>query len=311
MQSMRNYAALFAAALILFIALETVIFTSVESRYLMKVIRYHVLVILATIHFVAVRIMWRRLSHLVRMIPLTPLTLVVKAAIFVFFSLSQVCFFLGFTVSSTEPYLVVLMSTSSFGIVIFLGSSMLALNFISFVLRHTVLRSCGKAGTQRSLANLLTALSLVATVILTVVGFVCASSAVIERVTVPIQGLDPHWNGTTIVQVSDIHLGPSVGRSRLSEVVRQVNVLGVDLVAITGDLVDGSVENLREAVAPLAALRSKYGVFFSTGTCTVEWKKFGDYCRCPTKLRRNLNDRTLSTVKNVTFLYSIFVGGLE
>jgi hypothetical protein len=75
------------------------------------------------------------------------------------------------------------------------------------------------------------------------------------------RGLD----GYAIVQVSDIHLGPTIGRAFMEDLVARINALEPDLVAITGDLVDGSVEALREAAAPLAQLKSRHGTFFVTG----------------------------------------------
>ena len=75
------------------------------------------------------------------------------------------------------------------------------------------------------------------------------------------RGLD----GYSIVQISDIHLGPTIGREFMEDLVTRINALSPDLVAITGDLVDGSVEVLREAAAPLAKLQAKHGVFFVTG----------------------------------------------
>ncbi len=69
----------------------------------------------------------------------------------------------------------------------------------------------------------------------------------------------------TIVQLSDIHVGPTIHRDFIETIVRQTNALNPDLIAITGDLVDGSVEDLAEHVAPLAQLRAKHGVFFVTG----------------------------------------------
>jgi uncharacterized protein len=68
-----------------------------------------------------------------------------------------------------------------------------------------------------------------------------------------------------IVQLTDVHVGPTIGRSFIAEVVAQVNALDADVVVITGDLVDGSVEELLEHVAPLAELKAKEGVFFVTG----------------------------------------------
>lgn len=87
----------------------------------------------------------------------------------------------------------------------------------------------------------------------------------ITRIRVPIRGLDPRLVGFRIVQLTDIHLGPTIGAEFLAEVVRLCNEQGADLVAITGDLVDGSVEQLREAAAPLADLKSRHGTYFVTG----------------------------------------------
>jgi predicted MPP superfamily phosphohydrolase len=72
-------------------------------------------------------------------------------------------------------------------------------------------------------------------------------------------------DGFRIAQISDLHIGPILGRRFAAEVVRRVNDLGADLVAVTGDLVDGSVAKLREEVAPFKGLRGRLGVFFVIG----------------------------------------------
>ena len=72
-------------------------------------------------------------------------------------------------------------------------------------------------------------------------------------------------HGTTIVQLTDLHVGATIGRAFIEDIVRRTNALQPDIVAITGDLVDGSVEALWDAVAPLGELRAKHGVFFVTG----------------------------------------------
>jgi hypothetical protein len=87
----------------------------------------------------------------------------------------------------------------------------------------------------------------------------------VETVRVPIAGLPATMEGFTIVQVSDVHVGPTIGRDFVEAMVRRVNDLSPDVVAITGDLVDGSVEALAWHVAPLASLRARYGVYFVTG----------------------------------------------
>jgi predicted MPP superfamily phosphohydrolase len=68
-----------------------------------------------------------------------------------------------------------------------------------------------------------------------------------------------------VAQLSDVHIGPTLGRDWLAGVVDRVNAERPDLVVITGDLVDGSVEALSEHVAPLGRLVAPHGVFFVTG----------------------------------------------
>lgn len=87
----------------------------------------------------------------------------------------------------------------------------------------------------------------------------------VKRVEVTLSKLPAALDGTTIVQLSDVHIGPTIGRRFIERVVRDVNALEPDVIVITGDLVDGSVERLASAAAPLAELRSRYGVFFVTG----------------------------------------------
>ncbi|MDH4261796.1 MAG: metallophosphoesterase [Spirochaetia bacterium] len=82
---------------------------------------------------------------------------------------------------------------------------------------------------------------------------------------IPIAGLPDHFDGFKIVQISDIHLGLLIDGKYLSEVVRHVNELKPDLVAITGDLVDGTVSQLRSQAAVLKDISSVHGSYFVTG----------------------------------------------
>ncbi|MCP3100791.1 metallophosphoesterase [Myxococcus sp. K15C18031901] len=87
----------------------------------------------------------------------------------------------------------------------------------------------------------------------------------VKRVEVPLKKLPPELDGLSIVQLSDMHIGPMIGRDFVEHVVKTVNALAPDVVAITGDLVDGSVEDLALQVAPLANLTSTHGSYFVTG----------------------------------------------
>lgn len=87
----------------------------------------------------------------------------------------------------------------------------------------------------------------------------------VRKVQVALDRLPTELSGTTIVQLSDVHVGPTIGREFVQQIVSQANELRPHLVAITGDLVDGSVESLKDHVAPLRNLRSRYGTYFVTG----------------------------------------------
>lgn len=98
------------------------------------------------------------------------------------------------------------------------------------------------------------------------IGFLNARrTAGVKRVDVPIRGLPQALEGFTIAQLSDIHVGPTIKSGYIQRIVEAVNRLGADTIAITGDLVDGSVAELREHIAPLAGLRARHGTFVVTG----------------------------------------------
>ncbi|MEU1433477.1 metallophosphoesterase [Streptomyces sp. NPDC005786] len=87
----------------------------------------------------------------------------------------------------------------------------------------------------------------------------------VKRVTVPLARLPRSAHGFRIAVVSDIHLGPILGRDHTRRIVDTVNRTQPDLIAVVGDLVDGSVADLGPAAEPLARLRSRHGAFFVTG----------------------------------------------
>ncbi|MFB7865303.1 metallophosphoesterase [Streptomyces sp. NPDC056069] len=87
----------------------------------------------------------------------------------------------------------------------------------------------------------------------------------VKRVTVPLAKLPRAAHGYRIAVVSDIHLGPVLGRAHTQRIVDTINATQPDLVAVVGDLVDGTVENLGPAAEPLARLRARDGAFFVTG----------------------------------------------
>jgi len=98
----------------------------------------------------------------------------------------------------------------------------------------------------------------------------------VKRVPIPIDNLPPELEGFRIVQITDIHVNPTFRRASVEEIVTVVNTLDADIVALTGDLVDGSVDQLGYDVAPLAQIHSVSGNFFVTGnheyySGVIEW----------------------------------------
>src|SRR5262249_32000630 len=92
-----------------------------------------------------------------------------------------------------------------------------------------------------------------------------AGAIAINRVRILLPRLPRSLAGYRIAQITDLHVGPTLGRAYLEDIVQRVNALEPDLVAVTGDLVDGSVEQLGPHVEPIAQLRAPDGVFFVTG----------------------------------------------
>jgi predicted MPP superfamily phosphohydrolase len=87
----------------------------------------------------------------------------------------------------------------------------------------------------------------------------------IKDVEVTLARLPRALGGLVIAQLTDLHIGPTLRGPFVEQVVQRTNALRPDVIAITGDLADGTVAQLRDLVSPLGRLRAKYGVYFVTG----------------------------------------------
>jgi predicted MPP superfamily phosphohydrolase len=87
----------------------------------------------------------------------------------------------------------------------------------------------------------------------------------VTRLTVRIATWPAALDGFRIVQISDVHIGPILDRRFAAEVTARVNALAPDLIAVTGDLVDGDERRIGDEVEPFAALRAVHGAYFVTG----------------------------------------------
>ena len=100
----------------------------------------------------------------------------------------------------------------------------------------------------------------------TLVGLINARRrAKVRSVNVPIVDLPAPLHGFTIAQISDVHIGPTIKREYVAAIVDAVNRLDADMIAVTGDLVDGSVKQLSVHTQPLSRLSARHDAFFVNG----------------------------------------------
>ena len=76
----------------------------------------------------------------------------------------------------------------------------------------------------------------------------------------------------SVAQITDLHVSILIGKEYVEDVVKKINNENVDIVAITGDMIDGNPRELENSLAPLKNLRSRYGTFFVTGNHEYYWK---------------------------------------
>jgi hypothetical protein len=161
-----------------------------------------------------------------------------------------------------------------FGLIVYLFLTLLVAEPVRLALRRWTKRGPEEEGQATSpvmdrrlfLARASAAAAGVASVSL--VGFGVASATGtpdLLRVPVRLRRLDPAFDGFRIAVVSDIHLGPLAGRSHTERIVSMINETEPDLVAVVGDLVDGTVAELGSAAEPLRDLVSREGAYFVTG----------------------------------------------
>lgn len=121
------------------------------------------------------------------------------------------------------------------------------------------------ASSYRSLLEPSALGALAVSAVVTVAGFVIARRPRIVHVEIPVSRLPAPLHGFSIAQISDVHVGPTIRRKFVERLVQRVNGLQTDLIAVTGDLVDGSVSELAAHTEPLSRLSARHGTFFVTG----------------------------------------------
>jgi uncharacterized protein len=150
----------------------------------------------------------------------------------------------------------------------------LSMGFFSSLFVFTLLRDLGLLGAHlllsaqqaASLAAPSARWTLALTMFVTLAGLVIARRRPhVVEVDIPVTDLPEALHGFSIAQISDVHVGPTIKRGFVEGIVALVNGLKADLIAVTGDLVDGSVQQLSLHTAPLAGLAARHGAYFVTG----------------------------------------------
>ncbi len=104
----------------------------------------------------------------------------------------------------------------------------------------------------------------------------------IRTITARLPNLPPALHGMNIVQLTDLHVGPILKKDWVFEVVEEVNAIDPDIIVMTGDYIDGTVEEVLDELRPLADMRAKYGIFAVTGNHEYYWnaKEWSEAIRC-------------------------------
>lgn len=188
-----------------------------------------------------------------------------RLLVLLFLTLVHGSYLCMFFLVDTEPHWLSILSFSCLGIYVILLFFLFVFGCLNR-LRRLLSRRRGEEDAVSSASASQTVLALIVTAILAVYGLVNAAQPprVIE-VEIPVEKLPESLNGLRLVLLSDIHLGPTVGRSKLQRIVTMVNELNPDVVVIVGDLTDSQVTRLRSAAEPLGQMRARLGSYFATG----------------------------------------------
>ncbi|XP_002736197.1 transmembrane protein with metallophosphoesterase domain-like [Saccoglossus kowalevskii] len=186
-----------------------------------------------------------------------------RAVVFLFLVLAQCSIILGEFIIGNEPYWLVFLSYVCLGTFVILISVLMPVLTIEFCINGVL--GSGRPLRQVNQFMKVTGVILI-TILLTYSGVETAAEGPWQKeVDIHVNKLPQSMDGFKVAQLSDIHLGPTVGQSQLRKAVDIANDFNPDLVVITGDLVDSNVDSLKTVIEPIKYLKSKHGIYFVTG----------------------------------------------
>ncbi|XP_051787650.1 transmembrane protein with metallophosphoesterase domain [Erpetoichthys calabaricus] len=233
---------------------------SVEQQTRSQLLRLQMLLLLSSLMLIGSMYIWKRLNFLLSQGCLW------QVSVLFFLVMAHLSFFTLLFLVSEEPHPIAMVAYTCLG-------SWVLLVFFLFIFSiveqcHKLIRNRLATGPTAAVSgsNRTVLLALAVTLALTVIGlYNGARPPAVVRVQITVDKLPSSLNNLRLALLSDIHLGPTVGRNKLERVVRMVNELQPDIVAIVGDLTDSQVVNLQTASEPLRELKTKLGTYFVTG----------------------------------------------
>ena len=239
-------------------------FLSLDEKTRYNLILIQSFSIVQAVMFFTARYLWIRLCS-----PLYNTPYFLNAVLFSFvlgiLILAQGSIILGTIFTDVEPHWISMLTYLSLGLFILLTTVTVTSDLLMWICGALSLLNIPDSSRSNS-ARLRVFVVLFVSVTLSLMAIQNGiKEPLVKKVTIPLKNLPMELDGLTVVHLPDLHLGPTVGKSMLEKVVKTSNQLNPDVVAITGDMVDSGVYQIRQAVKPLLKLKAKYGVYFVTG----------------------------------------------
>ena len=166
----------------------------------------------------------------------------------------------------TNQYRIPLMLGGAVGVgLMYLGAALVVIAAVNLVWRLVTVRAPRARSPRLTVVRILTVVGLVGALGTTGYGFIQAQQPVVTAYTVTSPRVPAAFDGLRIALVTDLHVGATTRNSFLPLVVDQVNAAQPDLIVVAGDVIDGTVAELRDRVAILKNLAAPYGVVVTTG----------------------------------------------
>uniref|UniRef100_A0A8R1DJ14 Metallophos domain-containing protein n=2 Tax=Caenorhabditis japonica TaxID=281687 RepID=A0A8R1DJ14_CAEJA len=266
-----------------------------------RLLRLHTLLITSTAMLIASFYMWKRVTFAIttlfpfsspvrsRRLRLLCFQDIALALLFLFLFLSHIAMFFFYVLLGPEPNVIAITSLSFIAayahILIFLVLVDIIFYFTKLIHNKVTPNSVHTYLVNNRSYHILLAVFL---------GFMFMfaglysthTDPIVRKTTIPMKNFEGTVGGSnvSIALLSDIHIGPSVGRSRIRKIVDMTNALKPDIIAIAGDLADGLVRDFSGAAEPLCDLKARGGVYFATGNHeymhgnVTEWFAFLEDC---------------------------------